>query len=301
MVEARTGRTESGVRAALRSFVPELANAPLRPAGVGECYEAWWIGDGHIVRFASNDSERDASNPLAVEAALLPSLAEAIEVRIPRPTQLGCDPATGRSMLVHEAVLGSPLLAESWDALTPTQRRALAVDIGRFVRELQAVGIDTAPVRPPETRFHGLYSHVEAIERLVLSQMPRSAAESCRRLAQEVEPCPREAWVFVHGDLYDHHVLVADDARLAGVIDFGDLGVGDPACDLGTLMDDFGIEFVREALGDSPLAPQRLARARFYCVWEALAWAAEELAAGPVEGMADHLRRVGHLALAQLA
>jgi aminoglycoside phosphotransferase (APT) family kinase protein len=37
--------------------------------------------------------------------------------------------------------------------------------------------------------------------------------------------------VWVHGDLLPGNLLV-DDGRLSGVIDFGGLNVGDPACDL---------------------------------------------------------------------
>ena len=36
----------------------------------------------------------------------------------------------------------------------------------------------------------------------------------------------------VHGDLYPRHLLVDDQNRLAGVIDWGDVHVGDPAADL---------------------------------------------------------------------
>jgi aminoglycoside 2''-phosphotransferase len=302
MVESPQVRAAPEVRTALRSLLPELADAPLRPAGAGDCFEAWWVADRYILRFAKGDAEHDASEALAVEMALLPTLTEVIDVQIPRPIRLGQDPATGRSVLVHEAVLGTPLLPVVWEDLSPAQRRAVAADVGRFVLQLQAVSIESTSVALPETRFHGVNDQPEAIERFVFNRMPASDVEVCRTLAREFEPCPPDRWVLVHGDLYDHHLLLAEDASLAGVIDFGDLARGDPACDLGTLMDDFGIEFVSDLLRGFPpqVVQERLERARFYCVWEALAWAAEELEAGPVEGMADHLHRVGELARAQL-
>jgi aminoglycoside phosphotransferase (APT) family kinase protein len=37
--------------------------------------------------------------------------------------------------------------------------------------------------------------------------------------------------VWIHGDLSPGNLLLKD-GRLSGVIDFGNLGIGDPACDL---------------------------------------------------------------------
>lgn len=36
----------------------------------------------------------------------------------------------------------------------------------------------------------------------------------------------------VHGDFYVRHLLIGEERQLAGVIDWGDLHVGDPAIDL---------------------------------------------------------------------
>jgi aminoglycoside phosphotransferase (APT) family kinase protein len=48
--------------------------------------------------------------------------------------------------------------------------------------------------------------------------------------------------MMLHGGLRPGNILLADDGSLAGVIDFGDVGAGDPAVDLavGWLMFDAG-------------------------------------------------------------
>jgi aminoglycoside phosphotransferase (APT) family kinase protein len=256
-------RTDAeGVRVALRSLLPELAEAPVRLAGSGECYEAWWVGDRHIVRFAPTDPDPGFS----VEMAVLPRLAEAIETPIPRPLRLGRDPTTGGAVLVQEAVIGTPLLPEVWAGLNEAQRRSLAAEIGRFLAQLQAVPLALASVELPEARFHGKHLQPQAIEQTVFPRMPAADVAACRALAEAFEPCPPASWVFAHDDLYNHHVLIRDDASLAGVIDFGDLGRGDPNCDLGTLLDDFGLDFVADVLCDQPpdVVRRRLSRARFF-------------------------------------
>ena len=58
--------------------------------------------------------------------------------------------------------------------------------------------------------------------------------------------------VMLHGDLHPGNVLLADGGSLAGIIDFGDVGGGDPAVDLavGWLMFDAGARHrFRAALG----------------------------------------------------
>lgn len=271
-----------------------LPAATLRPAGAGECYRAWWFGDAYIVRVA-RDEGVDAA--LEVEMEVLPRLSKVVDAAIPEPVHLGRDPSTGRRVLVHRAVEGETL-GEVWPGLSAAERRRIALELGRFLAQLQGVPLASMPVELPEARFHGTHLQTDGIERLVFPRMPAREVAACRAMADGFEPCSREAWTLVHADLYDHHVFVRD-RRLSGVIDFGDLGRGDPACDLGTLMDDFGIEFVEELLSDQPaeVARRQLERARFFCVWEALVWATTELDRGREAEVSQTLRRIGRLAL----
>lgn len=75
--------------------------------------------------------------------------------------------------------------------------------------------------------------------------------------------------VWFHGDVAAGNLLVAD-GRLSAVIDFGQLGVGDPACDLTiawTLFSGDSREAFRTAL---PLDPATWTRARGWALWKAL-------------------------------
>jgi aminoglycoside phosphotransferase (APT) family kinase protein len=60
------------------------------------------------------------------------------------------------------------------------------------------------------------------------------------------QACAAPTWdgpkMMFHGDLHPANILLAADGSLAGVIDFGDVGAGDPAVDLavGWLMFDAG-------------------------------------------------------------
>jgi aminoglycoside phosphotransferase (APT) family kinase protein len=101
----------------------------------------------------------------------------------------------------------------------------------------------------------------------------------------------------VHGDIAVGNLL-ATDGRLSAVIDFGGLGVGDPACDLviaWVFMDDGARAAFRQAL---PLDAGTWARARGWALWKAMLMmargavlnAAETPSARVIEAViADHM------------
>jgi aminoglycoside phosphotransferase (APT) family kinase protein len=85
--------------------------------------------------------------------------------------------------------------------------------------------------------------HAVVVERLGdRGRYPQAAALG----AVWAQACAARAWdgppMMLHGDLHPGNILLAADGSLAGVIDFGDVGAGDPAVDLavGWLMFDAG-------------------------------------------------------------
>src|SRR5690606_10909417 len=75
--------------------------------------------------------------------------------------------------------------------------------------------------------------------------------------------------VWMHGDIAVGNLLV-QNGGLSAVIDFGQCGLGDPACDLviaWTFFDEGGRSAFRAAL---PADPELWARARGWALWKAL-------------------------------
>ncbi|MGH6623752.1 MAG: phosphotransferase, partial [Burkholderiaceae bacterium] len=79
--------------------------------------------------------------------------------------------------------------------------------------------------------------------------------------------------VWVHGDVSTGNLLVCD-GRLSGVIDFGMLGVGDPACDLSIAWTFFVGESRQAFRATLPLDADTWARGRGWALWKALIVAA---------------------------
>jgi aminoglycoside phosphotransferase (APT) family kinase protein len=78
---------------------------------------------------------------------------------------------------------------------------------------------------------------------------PRHAARVAAFL-EEADPSPSPApRRLVHYDLGEEHVLVAEDgSRVTGILDWGDVGLGDPAVDFAGLWTWLGRPFVEAAL-----------------------------------------------------
>ncbi|WP_409482877.1 aminoglycoside phosphotransferase family protein [Arsenicicoccus dermatophilus] len=216
----------------LREQAPHLADLPVRASDqAGSSNWVFRVGDGHAVRLPRSD---DYVADLRTETRWLPVLAPHL-----------CAP-------VPDVVLaGEPTVAfpRPWSVVTwvpgtvpgrldAAQQGELARTLGEFVASLHAV--DTADV--PAGAEHWGYRCGEPVTDRIDAWVAEAAAE----LADLLDPgAVRRAWqrlrdvppatagpCWVHSDLSAENVLVDADGRLAGVIDFGALGVGDPSVDL---------------------------------------------------------------------
>jgi len=75
--------------------------------------------------------------------------------------------------------------------------------------------------------------------------------------------------VWVHGDLHGTNLLVRDGC-LSAVIDFGCLGVGDPACDFTIAWTLFSVDSRREFRAAIPIDDSTWTRSRGWALWKGL-------------------------------
>lgn len=165
------------------------------------------------------------------DARWLPLLAPQLPVRIPVPLFLG-EPGAGfpwRWTVV-------PWIAGSTPPRFGGDDLRLAHDLAAFVRALHAVDPAGGPLKPPGSRGSALL-HADAGVRAALSRLagPDDGFDVTAAAAAWETCLAAPAWdrspVWIHGDLQPGN-LITDGDRLAAVIDFGALGVGDPAPDL---------------------------------------------------------------------
>ncbi|MCF7952505.1 MAG: aminoglycoside phosphotransferase family protein [Spirochaetales bacterium] len=80
--------------------------------------------------------------------------------------------------------------------------------------------------------------------------------------------------VLVHGDLQAYHILYSPSEKdITGIIDFGTAGLGDPANDIATIMNQYGESFTALMSDYYPEIHAMADRARFWAMTFDLQWA----------------------------
>ena len=221
-------------RSLIEAQFPALAPASVVATGVGWDNTAFLVNDAVIFRFP----RRGIAAPLIeAEARLLPAVAPRLPLAVPRPAFIGRPTdAYPYPFAGHVLIPGRTACAA---ALGDEPRSALAGPLGAFLAALHAfpaadaarLGAGHDTIRRLDLGYRLPKAHA-ALETLVRRGLVRDA----RPFAAILDAAPGDftprSDVLVHGDLYARHLLVDDDGRLSGVIDWGDIHLGDPAVDL---------------------------------------------------------------------
>lgn len=256
---------ETLVRRLLAAQLPDWAELPLtivEPWGTDNAI--WRLGDDLVVRLPRIGWAR---GQVLRDATWLPRLAPHLEVPIPEPVAVG-EPGEDYPYpwAVHRWIDGEPAHLDRI-----ADRSAFAHDLARFVTRLRAVpAAEDAPLA--RNRARPVADYDEATRAVIagaahLVDAPAAVAVWEEALAARPHEGPS---VWVHGDL-DGNVLLRN-GRLAGVVDWGSLCVGDPAVDAqvvwSPLFDDRSRAVFVEALG---VEDEQLARSRGAAIHQACA------------------------------
>jgi aminoglycoside phosphotransferase (APT) family kinase protein len=257
------------VRQLLRDQHPDLADRPVRLGARGWDNQLWRLGEDLAVRLPW--ATKDADALLRKEHAWLPGLAPRLPLPVPVPQRLG-EPSERfpRPWLVTTWVPGAPA-----DREPATRAEAAADALAAFLTALHRPAPAGAPVGrgrggPPSDYAVGFARQLAEAVDLGLIPDP----DAVRAVWADAVAAP--PWsgppVWLHADLHPANVLTAD-GTICGVIDFGDLCAGDPACDLAAawilLPDDSRTRF-HAAYRPAPDAAT-LRRARGWAALKALA------------------------------
>ncbi|MFF2555778.1 phosphotransferase family protein [Nocardia sp. NPDC058058] len=225
---------------------PEMAEWGMRVLGEGQENVAVLVGQSHVVRLPK---DADGAEGVAREGRLLAELSGALTLAVPRYEFTAPNPLGPGECCVYPVVPGSVLPEREWRARGMLDDEKVARAVAEFIDEVHAFPADRAREFGVEDR--DMRAEFAADLELIRAQViPLLAAADGRELVARWERYLGEdrnfeySPVLMHGDVSLDHLLVTGD-RITGVIDFGDVQIGDPDYDLSYLWPDAGAEFVR--------------------------------------------------------
>lgn len=218
------GSDVSLVRRLLAAQFPRWADLRIEPVpSAGTDNAIYRLGEEMAVRLPRHPGAR---GQVRKEQRWLPTLAPVLPLAIPAVLAQGM-PADDYPWhwSVWTWVDGE---IATFDRLAdPSQA---ATDLALFIAALHRVDPTDGPSAsrgvPLATRDEPTREAIASLERSLDTGAITAAWEAALRA-----PPWRGPPVWTHGDLYDGNLL-AERGRLRGVIDWGGMGVGDPACDL---------------------------------------------------------------------
>ena len=213
----------------LTTQFPQWANLPVEPAhSAGTGNALYRLGDEMVVRLPRIPS---AVGQVDKEQKWLPRLAPRLPLNIPIPLAKG-KPSDGYPW--HWSVY-QWLEGQDATIATISDPRKAATDLAQFIVALQQIEATDGP--PP-----GQHNFYRGVPLAMRDQQTRDAIAALREVIDVDEataawdaaietPTWNRVPVWLHGDLHAGNLLV-QQGKLSAVIDFGGLGVGDPACDV---------------------------------------------------------------------
>jgi aminoglycoside phosphotransferase (APT) family kinase protein len=217
--------SNAAVQRLVREQRPDLGDRPLVRIENGWDNATFRLGDDLAVRLP----RRAEAVPLILhEQRYLPDIARRSPVAVPVPVHAG--QPTSDFPWPWSIVRWVP--GDAAADVGPADRGRAAEGLADFLLSLHVPAEAGVPVNP----FRGVPladRESAVVERLRdRERYPQAAALG----AVWAQARAAKTWagpaMMLHGDLHPGNILLADGGSLAGVIDFGDVGAGDPAVDL---------------------------------------------------------------------
>ena len=263
------------VRRILHRQFPQLAAEHVTYLGAGMDSVAFEVDQRWVFRFPMR---AEIERQLFVERAVLPVLAPRLAIPIPHFEFAGKpDDDIGWHFAGYAKLPGhiATMVDQSRIALD-----AVAAQIGPFLSAVHAFPVAAAAKLGTQTvRLEDHFAEVRtsALEtnRGLAGQVQALSTDAVERYIEKLRRFVTAPWPFTltHHDLAAEHVLLGDDiARVTGVIDWGDVSIGDPTVDFVGLFAWGGEALVRSVLAhyEGPVDERVLERVRPWAAFRAV-------------------------------
>jgi aminoglycoside 2''-phosphotransferase len=236
----------------IENAFPSLKVTAIESIGKGWNSAAYRINREYVFRFPRH---ADASEMIQREICLLPKIESRLNLSVPHIGFIGKPTKEFDKYFVgYKEIRGVELNGESFDKLSDNSKDNLTQALVEFLSILHKTrleDIETCNLRRRD--FKADYaSAIKEAEESVFPLLSSQEGNCVRKLyddylneSDNFEYIP----VLLHNDLSIGHVIFDERTQeISGIIDWGDIGIGDPDYDLMYLYDDLGEVFIKRLL-----------------------------------------------------
>lgn len=263
----------------ISSQFPQWSHLPIAPVKQGGWdNRTFHLGEHMSVRLPS---AAEYADKVEKEQYWLPKLAPHLPLQIPKPFAMGSPikeyPFRWSIYQWIDGETASPENILDWDQF--------ATKLAHFLIALQHIDTTGGPVAGAHNFYRGgsLQIYDAETKQAIMELGDKIDIESVIRIWNEaVSSIWDKPSVWVHGDIAPSNLLVKN-GKLTAVIDFGGLGIGDPACDYAIAWTFFDTEnrmIFRKTLA---VDDETWSRGRGWALWKALITYAQLPGTNPAE------------------
>lgn len=236
----------------IESQFPSLNIEHIKSVGEGWDNVVYMINSEYIFRFPKWDW---ASESLFRESKLLPIIQTKLSVQIPDFAFIGqASNDFDKYFVGYRPIQGKFLWKDYFYELKESEQEDIYKDLAQFFISLHEIPLELLEEGKLEhwgykdeyaeyfTMIkHHTFSFLTDLEQKKIKAFFDSFLSDERNFSYTP--------AVLHSDLSSDHILInGDTKRLSGLIDWGDLRIGDPDYDLYPLYEDYGVDFVRNVL-----------------------------------------------------
>lgn len=244
---------------------PQYAHLEIRKVNKsGHDNRTFHLGNDFSLRFPS---ALEYSTQVLKEHKYCKALQKNLSFQITEPIELGYP----SDLYPFHFSINKWIEGESINTVNISDKAQLARDCARFLLELKQCDSSDGP--PPGS--HNFYRggslsvyHDETIQ--AINQCDDFNQKQCLEIWNSgIKSIHLNQNSWIHGDFEKDNLLIKN-GKLHAVIDFGNMAIGDPACDYVMAWTYFNKESRKIFLGDLHLDPATINRSKAWALWKAL-------------------------------
>jgi aminoglycoside 2''-phosphotransferase len=266
-----TQTTDLDLLQRIQAIMPELPVEHFERNNEGLINDVLIVNHNLVFRFAKNEKY---ARLLQSELKLLDLIRPRLNISVPSPV------FTAPDTMVYPLLPGRPLSRLGLLRSPESVQDELAAQLGSLFHCLHTTPTQDLDWQIPATRapvrredWLKLQQDVKTqIYPLLQAYQIEWADDLFGRVLDDPSVAEYQP-ALIHGDLASYHILFDQPPpQITGLIDFGMAGMGDPASDIGNLINIYGETFVRRMRQTYPQLERFLPRARFYSQLIELEW-----------------------------